>query len=402
MVQNDEKEHRKKVSIVMMSTFSGSSFKAPQLASIIHYLSRENLLAASFGIPENSDYKEYKQDELAFLKRSELMKLIMRVSDKLMKAVGIKNSYLLRERIFGFFARHFFKADGDIVLVKPRPASLARYYKKLGKTVVVEASELHTEYTYSRIKSECESLSISLVKSNYTNKMAIEDFAQGVSFADRLICLSNYSKQTYIERGIAPDRIWVTGLTTGMKMISSRDTRDGEIVFVSVANHSILKGTLRLLRIWKKYGIVNKLMIVGHIHSDLIPYIDEYMAIENIIFTGSLKREDIEKIYLKSRCVGVLLSVSEGFSRTVLECLSTATPVIVTETCTCDVVEDGKNGFIVRSEDEEQVYKRIMDYNKMTSERYALMSKEAYAGAINAEKDFVLRYVGAIIGEKQK
>lgn len=385
-----------RVSIVMMSTFSGLSFKAPQLTPIIHHLSSIDLLADCLGIPEDTDRAEFSDKELEHLKRARVMNLIMRVSDKILYALGSKDSYLVREKIFGFFAKHFFRADGDIVLLKPRPVSLVSYYKNLGKIIVVEASEAHTQYTYESVKRECEDLEIPIIRNNYTNPKAINDFAAGVLMADRLICLSKFAAGTYESRGVDIEKIRITGLTTGMQLVNPRIDIGGEILFVSVANHSILKGTLRLLRIWKKYHIANKLMIIGGIHADLKPYINEYKDAENIIFTGSLNRDDITDIYSNNRCVEILLSVSEGYSRAVLECLSTATPVIVTPCCTCDIVEDGENGYIVNSSDDDEIYRRISEFNKMPISQYSDMSVEAYKSAARVEDNFLEKYMGAI------
>lgn len=393
------KTDNKKVSIVMMSTFSGASFKAPQLMPIVHRLSEEKLLADSFGIPYVADKKEYSEDELKHLKRSHLMSFLMRMTNKILVVTKSRNSYLIREKLFGFFSMLFFKADGDIVLLKPRPSSLVRFYKRIGKITVVEASESHPQYTYDGVKRECELLEIPLVKNNYTNQRAIKDFERGISFADRIICLSDFSAGTYIKRGIDKEKIRVTGLTAGMSLVEPREESNEPIIFVSVANHGILKGTLNLLRIWKKFGIKNRLMIIGTIYEDLAPYLSEFIDFENIVFTGPMKREDIEALYRKNKCVGVLLSVSEGCPRSILECMYSATPVIVSECCTCDIVENGKNGFVVDATDSDGVFRCIRDFMIMSPEKYKAMAECAYEGAKSAEQDFLSKYIGAVLGE---
>lgn len=388
---------KKTVSIIMMSTFAGNSFKAPQLKSVIHRLMKEECLAKSFGIPDSEDRIEYTEEELHYLKRNNIMNVIMKIVNKICNVIGLSNSYLIREKIFGFFARVFFKADGEVVLLKPRPASLVKYYQKKGKFVVVEASEAHTEHTYNMVKKQCQSLSLPLVRNNYTNRGAIEDFAEGVLNADRLICLSRFSASTYSDRGISNDKILITGLTAGVPLIRPRSESEEDIVYVSVANHGLLKGTLHLLRVWKKFNISNKLMIVGHIHKEFESYIEEYRNIDNILFTGTISRKEIEKIYINNKCVGILLSVSEGFPRSVLECLSTSTPVIVTECCTCDIVKNEKNGFIVNPFDEMELYEKIICYNNMSSSDYLTMAELAYEGAASIENNFLPKYVEALV-----
>ncbi len=391
-----------KVSVVMMSTFSGYSYKAPQLKYIIHSLSRRGILGDSFGLPENQDAMEYSDVELKKLKRSNLMLFLFKIVNKAAIILKAGNSYTMREKIYGIFVMLFFKADGNIILLKPRPSFLVRYYKKCGKITVVEASENHTFYTLSRLKMECDNLKIPLIHNVYTNEKAAKDYAAGINAADRIICLSEFSAHTYEREGISRDRIYVTGLVIDRKPIKPRPENTGQIVYVSVANHSILKGTIHLLRIWKKYHIPNRLMIIGLIHPDLKQYMSDYEDLENVEITGSLSHEDIEKIYIKNRCVGVLLSLSDSFPRSVRECLSTSTPMIVTETCTCDIIKNGKAGFIVDPDDENEIYQNIMRYNLMTQERYLEMAQYAYDGSLLGNNVFEDKYMGAILGAEQK
>ena len=66
---------KNKIGIVMMTYFSGRSFKASQMPEIIHQLSKNNQLGESYGLPYKLDKTEYSIEELKLLKRSWLCRV---------------------------------------------------------------------------------------------------------------------------------------------------------------------------------------------------------------------------------------------------------------------------------------------------------------------------------------
>ena len=127
------------------------------------------------------------------------------------------------------------------------------------------------------------------------------------------------------------------------------------------------------------------------------PYIKEIENLKNIEILGSMTREKIAEVYKKNKCMGVLMSVSESYGRTVYECLCTSTPVLVTPTCTCDLVEDGINGYVVSSYEEEAIYQKLSTIISMDKETYVKMSEAVYQ-TIHRKKDkFEKSYTDALL-----
>lgn len=383
-----------KVSIVMMSTFSGPSFKGPQMPEIIIELEKQGRLGNCYGLYSPTDKKHYTDSILHKLRSNRFLKVLFKLNELTCKLFKIELRYYFNERIFGLFAM-LHRYDGDIILLKPRPAFLTKYFKRKGKKIIIEASENYSWFTYHKIQAECKHCGIPMAKSIFTNQKAVRDYEEGIKFSDSLICLSQFSSQTYLDAGYK-GKITVVNLETQITKIRKIDTQGDGIVFTTVANHSILKGTFRLLHIWKTNNFKNKLYVIGDIHDDLRSLIKTIDLPNTIVFTGSVSREKVTELYLNNNCVNILVSVSESYGRTIYEALCISTPVIVTHTCTCDLVKDGYNGFIVDNNNEEIecAVKRFID---MPICDYFKFRENAINSVSENRKSFAKQYVACLV-----
>ena len=96
----------KKISIMMFSTLSGSSYKGRQLEVLIPELETKNILGKVYGIRDT------------FLKKEELNEttvipvIIKYIINKILKFKGIDYYYyLMGEKVFGFLAKYKLKKD---------------------------------------------------------------------------------------------------------------------------------------------------------------------------------------------------------------------------------------------------------------------------------------------------
>ena len=82
---------------------------------------------------------------------------------------------------------------------------------------------------------------------------------------------------------------------------------------------------------------------------------------------------DVRPFICKSSCV-VLPSYREGIPRSLLEAMAMAKPIITTETPGCkEVVEDGKNGFLVPAKDAEALASAIEKFISLSDSEKAKM-----------------------------
>lgn len=386
------------IGIVMMTYFSGRSFKASQMPEIIHELSKNGQLGKSFGLPYPLDKTVYSKDDLKFLKRSWLCRICFAVLSKFSKhIVPVSHIYQKNEVIYGIFAKLYYNRRNvpEVVIMKPRPAFLVKYMKKLGAEIIVEASENHTRFTCEQVKKEAEAVGASLDNNNYTRQKAIVDYEKGIKFSDGLICLSEFSKKTYVDRGFCEKKIRTIPLNLEVELIEP-SFKELELCFVTVAMHSILKGTHRLIKVWRDYQIKSKLIVVGPLDAELQDVIDKLGPVENVEYWGYKSYEFMREFYSTHRSVGILLSFSESFGRTIYECMSTSTPVIVTPYCTLDMVLDGVNGHIVNPENEEDIFSVINLFENMSGRQFFEYQKNVYQTMKDNKIDFGETYVKMI------
>lgn len=381
-----------KISIAMMTTLSGPAYKGPQMPAIIFELLRRDLLGEAYGIWSSEDKVVYGKNPK--IQTSRLLKYMFSINKKLGKVLGW-NHYIAQEKIFAM-GTFFHRFHSSAVLLKPCPSSIAKRFKKRGKIILIEASENHPRYTYNVLENECIQYGIPLVDSAYTDINHIEDFEKSLEFADRILCLSNYSAETYINYGVPREKIVVTGLSVGSTIEFPKLNENKEITFVSVANHSVLKGTHRLIDLWNKYEISNDLLIIGSVEEEIQKlYIDRPMN-PHIKLMGFMDRTEIDAVYCSSPCVHVLLSLSESYGRSVYEALCKSVPQIVSKTATCDYVVDGYNGYIAECCDEDKMINLIQRFCNMDQDEYNRFRKNAYDSVSRDAELFEKRYVDAL------
>jgi glycosyltransferase involved in cell wall biosynthesis len=108
------------------------------------------------------------------------------------------------------------------------------------------------------------------------------------------------------------------------------------------------KGLHYLLEAWQRLRLPNaELRIVAH--GAVSSALGKDCAASSVSFVGSLCREDLRNEYRRADLL-CLPSLSDGFGLVVLEAMACGTPALLTTGCgAADVVENGKNGFLVPS-----------------------------------------------------
>ena len=285
------------------------------------------------------------------------------------------------------------KDAAQVVYLKPVPYLLVKIAKRAGKTVVIEAGEMHPYFTRDAILNEYSTFGIHK-RYIFTNRFSINSFVKSLSAADRIITISRTSHSTYIDKGIPKEKLKLIPLSTPKVEIQSTLNMNKKFVFLSTAHHSILKGTHRLLLAWKKASIKNMpLLIIGSIQDDLKEFIDKYGPFENVYFVGP---QNIQTFYQNYNAVGILLSFSEGAVRSVIEYLRYGYPVIVSPQATADVAKNGVNGYIVNPLDEDSIVEKlryfssdIMNIIKMRDNALKSVSGRTVDDSVKETADFL-------------
>lgn len=174
------------------------------------------------------------------------------------------------------------------------------------------------------------------------NQQVYEIEKQGFKTADKIIAVSNFTKNKVIEHyGIEPDKIIVVHNAVEQKGVAYFNNnfhqlkRAGQKIVLFLGRITIQKGADYFLRAAKKVLEKNQnvfFIIAGT--GDMERQIIEEAAVmgisDKVLFTGFIKEENLTELYQMADLY-VLPSVSEPFGLTPLEALTYGTPVLISK-----------------------------------------------------------------------
>ncbi len=166
----------------------------------------------------------------------------------------------------------------------------------------------------------------------YPNEWFINIEKEGMQKADRIIAVSNFTKNVVVEKyGIDPNKIDVVHnavfpLGSGKK----------QNIVLFLGRLTIQKGPEFFLDAAKKvldHGLKTTFVVAGS--GDMLPRLIKKAVdlgiSQHVVFTGRLTEDEVKHIYRIAN-VYVMPSVSEPFGITALEAISAGTPTIVSKT----------------------------------------------------------------------
>ena len=142
--------------------------------------------------------------------------------------------------------------------------------------------------------------------------------------------------------------------------------KDGDIIIGKIARFSVLKGHIYLL---KAFEIVSKkvpnakLVLVGdgEYKDELIKFIVENKLNDKVIFTGLIWPNEIPSI-ISILDVVVHTSLLEGLPRVFVQSMLIGKPVITFDLDGAhEVIEDGKNGYLIEPQNIYMLSEKILD-----------------------------------------
>ncbi len=203
--------------------------------------------------------------------------------------------------------------------------------------------------------------------------------------ADMLIVPSKYMERIVRAWGVSEKRVRLiyNGVEefseTGNKSVLRGLLRFQGKLLISIGRLVSWKGfekLITLVPLFKKEFPDFKLMIAGS--GPDLPRLEQKAAelavTDDVIFTGELDREILVR-YIRAADVFVLNSRYEGLSHQLLEVMGVGVPVVVSRVGgNPEVVEDGRNGYLVKPDDGEAIRMRVSALLKDAALRARLTS----------------------------
>lgn len=131
------------------------------------------------------------------------------------------------------------------------------------------------------------------------------------------------------------------------------------LTLIYVGNVCYRKGIHHLLSVVSEFNNQEiSLYIIGS-YSKNEDYFTLYEKYKNIKFVGFVTHDTLFKYYNQAD-IFILPSLSEGFAQVSLEAMSCGLPIICTTNSGCnDIIEDYKNGFVIKPSDRKQLKEKI-------------------------------------------
>lgn len=260
----------------------------------------------------------------------------------------------------------------------------------------------HPEHLQRVVDEERRRLGVRFA--SFVHPRMVQRAREEIAMADAVRVNSSGARQTFLDHGVAPDR--VRSINVGINLDHFRPVPKPDNVFRVmvvgwVAPH---KGTLYALQAFERAQLSNaELVFIGGTGDSWSRRLmeDAMARLGNVRMTPmDPSREPIERHYGRAS-VMLHASLIDGFGLVIPEALACGCPVIVTrESGASELVRDGKNGFLVNARDVETMAERLRLLHADASLREQLareavssvahLSYERFAADVRALYDEVL------------
>ena len=168
--------------------------------------------------------------------------------------------------------------------------------------------------------------------------------------ADLIVANSDFVRESFLEAGFPADKIVSipTGCPSVAKVLANAGSGQEPLNFLFAGTLSLRKGLPYLVKAWNlfKPGKAARLWLAGGNDLKSVNFNDPQAGIYQL---GALNHKELKIRYAQAD-VFVLPTLLEGLAHVLLEALAAGLPVITTRESGCgDLVEQGKNGILVKS-----------------------------------------------------
>lgn len=265
-------------------------------------------------------------------------------------------SFFIAE-IFDYWASlYVFYADIFIGWSNKSLHSLRRAREK-GSMTILERGSSHMVYHRSILKEEYERWGIRnvhIVHPRIEEKELLE-----YEETDYIEVPSSFAKRTFIEQGVREHKIIQGMRGVDLRQFPLGNKTDNIFRLIFVGGMSLQKGTHYLLQAWSELRLTNaELVLVGGMALDIAPFFKKYEGCYR--YVGHVPQDELYTYYHQASAF-VMPSIQEGFAVVQLQAMACGLPLIcTTNTGGEDVVEEGKNGFVIPIRDVETLKEKII------------------------------------------
>jgi glycosyltransferase involved in cell wall biosynthesis len=250
----------------------------------------------------------------------------------------------------------------DIVHTWPMGAlETLKTAKRLGIPTVLERPNAHTRFAYEVVQKECDRLGVALPPGHEhafkEDVLRIEE--EEYRLADRLLCPSDFTAKTFLDRGFSPEKLarHIYGVDEkAYYPAPQRDPKRGlTAIFVGVA--AVRKGLHFALEAWLRSPASHdgKFLIAGQFLPAYQEKLAPMLSHPSVHMLGH--RSDVAEL-MRDSDVMILPTIEEGFGLVCTEAMASGCVPLVSEACT-DICKDMENSLVHRIGDVEALTQQI-------------------------------------------
>ena len=222
--------------------------------------------------------------------------------------------------------------------------------------------------------------------------------------ADYIITLSSYARQTLIERGFSPEKVYEVHLGFDVKMFTAKShyKKDRPLQLMICGTDMIRKGLgllIQVIKLLQEQQYELQLTVIGP-SVEVEKAIKKYGSVANMEIIQFLPHEELVKKYQQADLF-VFPSYLDSWAMTVLEAMACGTPVIVTEnTGSKDAVKKG-GGIVIATGDSKALQEAIVTFY---NDRFLLeeTGKKAHQVAMEYSWENYYREIGEVFDDIYK
>ena len=293
------------------------------------------------------------------------------------KALGHMRAFALHDHIV---ARRLQHSPGQFDIVHTWPLGALETLKtarRLGMPSVLERPNAHTRFAYEVVQKECQRIGVSLPPNHehaYKSDVLAKE-EEEYALADRLLCPSEFTKQTFLDYGFSPSQLarHIYGYDPTVYYPLNECPRNPGLTVLFVGVCAVRKGLHFALDAWLRSPAHRDgtFLIAGEFLAAYREKLAPQLSHPSVQVLGH--RTDIPELMRKSDIL-VLPSIEEGFGLVCAEAMGSGCVPLVSEACT-DVCKHMENALV----------HRIADVDALTQHLTLLYDNREFLATLQAQ-----------------
>jgi glycosyltransferase involved in cell wall biosynthesis len=229
--------------------------------------------------------------------------------------------------------------------------------KEFGAVTLIERGSSHIEFQRDILKEEYEAYNVT---AKVPHPKLVEKELLEYNAADYISVPSLYVKKTFLEKGFPEKKILQVPYGVDLSQFKQLPKEDNIFRIIHCGAVSLRKGCHYLLQAFHELNIPDaELWFVGEVVDEILPFVNRYQS-DQIKFLGHQPQSKLSYFYSQANAF-VLFSLEEGLAMVQAQAMACGLPVIcTTNTGGEDLIEDGKNGFVLPVRDVAVLKEKIM------------------------------------------